>query len=194
MKRNLRIILAVMALLTLPFVPRLVGAQMHDGEKQCEMDHGDMMGHGMMGHGGMMEHGGMLPVFLRAADLTPAQRDQVRKIMEDNRAKMHGQFEQMRTAREAIASKLFSDGPVTAGDLSAQTQQIAQTQQQMLQNELNLALQVRAILTPAQLHKVAQFHEKFENLHQQMRALLGPGSPPVDGPLPPNAPLPSPPA
>jgi len=80
---------------------------------------------------------------------------------------------------------------LTANDLSAQTQQIAQAQQQMLQNELNVALQVRAILTPAQLQKVAQFHEKFENLHQQMRALMGPGGPPFDGPPPPAAPPPA---
>jgi Spy/CpxP family protein refolding chaperone len=144
-----------------------------------------------MGHGGMM--GGMspLPVFLRAAGLTPAQQDQVKKILQDNRAKMHGQFDQMHTARQQMAAKLFSNGPLTANDLSAQTQQIAQAQQQMLQNELNVALQVRAILTPAQLQKVAQFHEKFENLHQQMRALMGPGGPPFDGPPPPAAPPPA---
>jgi Spy/CpxP family protein refolding chaperone len=192
LKRKLGIIIAVVALLTLPFVPRLVRAQMHGGGKQCGMMGQDgMMGGGMMGHGGMM--GGMspLPVFLRAADLTPAQQDQVKKIMEDNRAKLHGQFEQMHSAREAMAAKLFAAGPVTANDLSAQTQQIAQAQQQMLQNELNVALQVRAILTPAQLQKVAQFHQKFENLHQQMRALMGPGGPPFDGPPSPAAPPPA---
>ena len=187
MKRKLGIFLAVAALLMLPLVPRLVRAQMHGGGKQCGMGHGGMM----MGHGGMM--GGMspLPVFLRAAGLTPAQQDQVKKILQDNRAKMHGQFDQMHTARQQMAAKLFSNGQLTANDLSAQTQQIAQAQQQMLQNELNVALQVRAILTPAQLQKVAQFHEKFENLHQQMRALMGPGGPPFDGPPPPAAPPPA---
>lgn len=186
MKRKLGIILAVAALFMLPLLPRLVRAQMHGGGQQCEM-----MGHGaMMGRGGMM--GGMspLPAFLRAADLTPAQRDQVKKVLMDNRARMHQQFEQMHSAREAMAAKLFSSNPLTAADLSAQAQQIAQAQQQMLQNELNVALQVRATLTPAQLQKVAQFHEKFENLHQQMRALLGPGGPPLDGPPPPDAPPP----
>lgn len=144
----------------------------------------------MMGRGGMM--GGMspLPIFLRVADLTPAQQAQVNKILLDNRASVHGQFEQMHTAREAIAARLFSTGPLTASDLSAQTRQIAQAQQQMLQDELNMALQVRAVLTPAQLKKVADLHAKFENLHQQMRALMGPR--PGDGPPPPDAPPPPP--
>jgi len=173
--------------LALIFVPRLVRAQMHH--------HGGMGGCGIMGHGGMMGRGGMmgmgpLPVFLRAANLTPDQQAQVKKIMEDNRAKIHGQFQQMHTAREQMAAKLFSTGPLTAADLSAQTQQIAQAQQQMLQNEINVALQVRSILTPAQLQKVAQFHQQFENLHQQMRALMGANGQSAEGPPPPDAPPP----
>jgi len=174
--------LAVAALLMLPFLPRLVRAQMHGGGS-C----------GMMGHGGGMGRGGMmglspLPLFLRAADLTPAQQAQIKQILHDNRANMHTQFQQMHTAREAMAAKLFSSGTVAASDLSTETQQISQAQQQMLQNELNVALQVRAVLTPAQLQKVAQIHQQFESLHQQMRALMGP--PPSDGPPPPDAPPP----
>jgi hypothetical protein len=60
----------------------------------------------------------------------------------------------------------------------------------MLQNELNLALQVRSILTPAQLQKVAQFHQQFENLHQQMRALMSANGQSADVPPPSEAPPP----
>jgi Spy/CpxP family protein refolding chaperone len=184
MKRKVGITIAVAALVALIFVPRLVRAQVHH--------HGGMGECGMMEHGGMMRHGGMmgmgpLPMFLRAANLTTDQQAQVKKIIEDNRAALHGQFQQMHTAREQIAAKLFSTGPLTASDLSAQTQEIAQAQQQMLQNELNLALQVRSILTPAQLQKVAQFHQQFENLHQQMRALMSANGQPADAPPPPAA-------
>ena len=188
MKHKLGLVMAVAALLMLPLMPRLARAQMHGGDpKSCGMMSSGGMG---MSRGGMM--GGMspLPIFLRAADLTSAQQDQVNKILLDNRTATQGQFEQMHSAREAIAAKLFSTGPVTANDLSAQTQQIAQAQQQMLQNELNMALQVRAVLTPAQLKKVSQLHAKFESLHKQMRALMGP--PPGDGPPPPDAPPPPP--
>ncbi len=90
----------------------------------------------MMRHGGMMGMG-PLPIFLRAANLTADQQAQVKKIIEDNRTALHSQFQQMRTAREQMAAKLFSTGTLTAADLSTQTQQIAQAQQQMLQNELN---------------------------------------------------------
>jgi Spy/CpxP family protein refolding chaperone len=171
--RKFGMILAVAALLMLPFVPRLVRAQMHDeGMKSC----------GMMGHG-------MMPIFLRAADLTPAQQAQIKQILQDNRAKMHAQSEQMHAAREAMAAKLLSAGTVTASDLSTEIQQISQAQQQMLQSKLNMALQVRAVLTPAQLQRVAQVHAQFESLHQQMRALMGPPS--SDAPPPPDAPPPT---
>ena len=182
MKRKVGITIAAAALVALVIVPRLVRAQMHH--------HGGMGECGMMGYGGMMGHGGMLPIFLRAANLTTDQQAQVKKIMEDNRATLQAQFQQMHTAREQMAAKLFSTGPVTAADLSTQTQQIAQAQQQMLQNELKVALQVRAILTPAQLQKVVQFHQQFENLHQQMRALMGANAQTAEGPPAPEAPPP----
>jgi len=177
MKRKVGLAVAVAVLLMLPLVPRLVRAQMghHGGIEQCAL----------MGHGdGMMGGMSALPIFLRAANLTPAQQAQVKTIMQSNRSAMRSHFDQIRKAREEIASKLFSTGAVTASDLSAQTTQIANAQQQLLQDQLNVALQVRAILTPTQLQKVAQFHQQFESLHQQMRALLGP--PPGDGPPPPD--------
>jgi Spy/CpxP family protein refolding chaperone len=179
MKRKVGLVVAAAVLMMLPLVPRLVRAQTgsHAGFQQCRM---------MGGHGGMMDGMSTLPMFLRAANLTPAQQAKVKTIMDANRATMHSQFEQMHTAREQMAEKLFSTGAVTAADLSAQTQQIAQAQQQLLQNELSVALQVRAILTPAQLQRVAQFHQQFESLIKQMHALIqangGPG--PGDGPEP----------
>jgi Spy/CpxP family protein refolding chaperone len=175
LKRSFPIGLAVVALLISPLPPRLAHAQMgHHG--------------GMMGPEGMM---GPLPVFLRAANLTPAQQTQVKQILQSNRASLHKQFEQIRSAREQIANKLFSTGVVAAGDLTAQSQQIVQAEQQLLQGEINVALQLRALLTPAQLQKVSQVHQQFESLHQQMRALLEPlqsdGNtlPPDDAPPPP---------
>jgi Spy/CpxP family protein refolding chaperone len=178
MKRKVGLVVAAAVLMMLPLVPRLVRAQMgpHAGFQQCRM---------MGGHGGMLEGMSALPMFLRAAKLTPAQQAQVKTIMDANRATLHGQFELMHVAREQIAEKLFSAGTVTAADLSAQTKQIAQAQQQLLQNELNVALQVRAILTPAQLQQVAQFHQQFESLLKQMHTLMqANGGPGDDGPGP----------
>ncbi len=177
MKHKLGISFAIAAMLMLPLIPQFAHAQMADhgtSTKQC-----NMMGHGgMMGRGEMMGGMAALPVFLRSADLTPAQKTQVRKILHDNRANMRDESSKMHTAREQIAAKLFSTGPVTQSDLAPQTKQIAQVEQQMLENELNVALQVRKILTPEQLQKVAQFHQKFENLHHQMRALMKTEGPP----------------
>lgn len=185
MKRKLGMVLALAALMILPLLPRLVRAQTGHGGA---IDKCSMMGPGPMMHPGGMVGGMPLPVFLRAADLTPAQQAKVQKILDDNRANLHSQFAEMRAARKQMAVRLFSTGPLTATDLSAQSSQIAQAQQQMLQSELNVALQVRGILTPAQLQKVAQFHQKFESLHQQMRKLLGPGGRQLDGPGPDDQP------
>jgi len=181
MKRKTGLAVAVAVLLMLPLVPRLVRAQMghHGGVEPCAM----------MGHGdGMISGISALPIFLRAANLTPAQQAQVKTIMESSRSAMRSQSDQIRKLREQIATKLFSASAVTASDFSAETSQIANAQQQLLQNQLNVALQLRAILTPAQLQKVAVFHQQFESLHQQLRALLGP--PPGDGPPPPDGPGP----
>jgi Spy/CpxP family protein refolding chaperone len=197
LNRKLAIVSALTALLTVLVMARLVSAEaMAHGGRTAQshmMDADGMMGaDDMMGPGGMMGRGKMmfgrspLPVFLRSADLTPTQQAKVKKILLNNRASLHDQFKQMHAARKQIAAKLFSSGPVTAADLTPETEQIAKVRQQMLQNELKVALEVRAILTPAQLQKVAQFHEKFESLKEQMRAMMAHGGPPppLDEPAP----------
>ncbi len=183
MKRKVGLVVAAAVLMSMPLAPSLMRAEMghHGASDQCSM---------LGGHNGMLGGMSTLPIFLRAAKLTPAQQAQINTIMQDNRAAMHTQFELMRAAREQIAEKLLSTGSVTAADFSAQTQQIAQAEQQLLQNGLKVALQVRAVLTPAQLQQVAQFHQQFDSLQKQMRALMQANGapPPGDGPEPGDGP------
>jgi Spy/CpxP family protein refolding chaperone len=148
------------AAVTLSILPGLAAAQM-------------MMTHGG-GMGGWMPK---LPLFLRAAQLSPDQQKQVNKILEDNHAAFHKLFDQMHAAREQMSNKLLSAGAVSANDLSPQTQQINQAQQQLLAQEVNVALQIRAVLKPDQLQKVAKFHQQLHSLHEQMRALIGANGP-----------------
>jgi Spy/CpxP family protein refolding chaperone len=153
---------------------------------------GQMMGGPMMGHGQMMMHGGGMPpfpMFLRAARLTPDQRKQVDKILSENRETFHQLFEQMHQTREEMANKLLSPGNVTAKDLEPETQKLDQLHQQMMANSVKVALEIRAVLKPDQIKRVAEFHQKMKSLHEQMRDLMKQMGPePGEGPTPPSPP------
>ncbi len=187
LKRGLGLIIAAIVIAALP---ALAGAQMMGGQMMGGgMTGGPMMGGPMMDHGHMEMGGGMppFPMFLRAANLTPDQQTQVNKILSENHATFHKLFEQMHRTRRQIADKLLSSGNVTAKDLEPETRQLDQLHQQMMANAVRVALEIRAVLKPEQIKRVAEFHQKMRSLHQQMRALMmqaGPGP----GEAPPPAP------
>ncbi len=127
---------------------------------------------GMMGDGpGMMGDGPgmMLPLLLRGADLTPEQKTQVHHIMDTHRATFGTLFGQLRTAQGEVANKLFTSGELTAKDLEDLT---LQPREQLLQEGLKTALEVRGVLTPEQLAKAAQRKARLQALHAEMRSLL----------------------
>ncbi len=176
MKRGWKFVVATIAIMALPALAA-----------------GQMMGGQMMGHGPvMMMHGGGMPpfpMFLRAARLTPDQRKQVDKILSENRETFHKLFQQMHQTREEMANKLLSPGAVTAKDLEPETEKLAQLHQQMMENSVKVALEIRAILKPDQIKRVAEFHQKMKSLHEQMHDLMkqmGPG--PDEGSMPPPPP------
>src|SRR5271167_4606286 len=84
--------------------------------------------HGM--HGGMGVLGVPLPLLLRTANLTDAQKQQIHTIFENRRASRKAEHQQLKAAKEAIAAKFTSTGPVAAADLSPSTSQIASLQSQ----------------------------------------------------------------
>jgi Spy/CpxP family protein refolding chaperone len=171
LKRGWKFIVAVVAIMALP---ALSAAQMMGGQ---------MMGHGpvMMMHGGGMPP---FPMFLRAARLTPDQRKQVDNILSENRETFHKLFKQMHQTREEMANKLLSPGNVTAKDLEPETQKLDQLHQQMMANSVKVALEIRAVLKPDQIQRVAEFHQKMKNLHEQMHDLMKQMGP-DEGPMPP---------
>lgn len=150
------------------------------------MAHG-RCGHGF-GHGGpmMMMHGGLMPpplmMTLRAANLTPAQKEQVHKILEENRAQIRPLFKKLHSIHRQIAEKLLSSGKLTMKDLEPLQKEQTQIHEQLGQNMMETALKVRGVLTPAQLKKVAEVDAKLRAIHKQIEALMGP--PPSDSPLP----------
>lgn len=121
------------------------------------------------GHGDMM-----LRVLLRGVALTEAQQAQVKQIVANHRPQFEGLVSQLRSAREQLADKLYASGPVKAEDLAPLMQQIAQLRGQLSQEGLQVALEIRGVLTPEQLAKAGQTRRRFNELRAEMRGLLGP--------------------
>ena len=132
---------------------------------------------GPMGHGGHGMHGGMdvlgvpLPLLLKTANLTDAQKQQIHTIFENRRASRQAEHQQLQAARDAIAAKFTSTGPVAASDLASSTSTITQLQSQMMNEKIQDAIAIRNVLTPAQLAQISATKAKLDQIHAEMKAL-----------------------
>ncbi len=113
---------------------------------------------------------------LQAAHLTPDQRAQVDQILQSNRARVAPLADQLRSVHEQIANKLLGPGAVSESDLAPLENQAAQLDAQIQQQALNASIRIRALLTPEQVTRMAQFHQKMAALQAQMQALTNEGS------------------
>ena len=147
----------------------IVGAA-HVASSNSTATGGGHMGHHM--HRSMNSLGLPLPLMLRTANLTDAQKQQVRTIFESRRDARKAEFEQLKAAREQIATKYASAGAVSATDLSAPVQQINKIQEQMTQEQLQDAIAIRNVLTPAQIQQLGQTKSKLDQIRSEMRALF----------------------
>jgi Spy/CpxP family protein refolding chaperone len=128
------------------------------------------MGHHMHAMGGGDSHFMML---LRSANLTPQQLAQVRQILKNEKQQMKTVYAGFHALHEQMAAKLLAPGNVTPADLAPLEQKAAKYQQQISRDMIETALAVRNILTPEQLARVAQVHQQLQNLHEQIRNLMG---------------------
>jgi Spy/CpxP family protein refolding chaperone len=158
-------------------LPQMASAQMMAGPGP------DMMEGGPMG-------GPDLPMFLRSADLRPDQRAQAQRILDHNHPAFANLFDQIHATKQQLDDQLFTAGPLNTAGVEKCSKQIAQLQAQLADLELQTALQIRALLTPGQLNRVAEFHGKLERLHQQMHDLMQENMPPPGPPGPPPGPPP----
>ena len=120
---------------------------------------------------------GELWLMIRAANLTPDQQTRVRAILSAHRATARPLIEQLRQAQQELGGKLLAPGPVQAADLQPQLQRIGQLRDQLAQDSAGAALEVRAVLTPEQLARVAQTKERLRQLREEMRQLVQPPRP-----------------
>jgi len=135
---------------------------------------------GHVGHrgmrGGMYMLGVPLPLLLKTANLTDAQKQRIHTIFENRRASRKAEFEQLKAAKEQIAAKYTSTGTVAASDLSAPVGQITALRTQMANEQVQDAIAIRNVLTPAQLAQISATKTKLDSIHAEMRALFAQSS------------------
>ena len=128
---------------------------------------------GMWGRGG---HGGphMLGL-IRSVGLTEAQQAQVRQIAGNHRVRFRTLSSELRAAQEVLTTKLYSPDQVTSDDLSPLLRQIEQLRGDLGRESAQVALEIRGVLTPEQLQKAAQLHQRLSDLRAETRKLLREG-------------------
>ncbi|MDD5559927.1 Spy/CpxP family protein refolding chaperone [Candidatus Methylomirabilis sp.] len=112
---------------------------------------------------------------VQGAGLTETQQAQVRQIVASHRPKFETLRRQLRSAREQLAEKLYVPGPVKAEDLAPLIQQIGKLREPLMHESLQVALEVRKLLTPEQLAKAKQRRQRLNEIRAEMRKLLEEG-------------------
>lgn len=130
-------------------------------------------GHEGMGHMGMHGSGSSFMMLLKSANLTDAQRQQVRQILQSEHAQMKSVHQQFEAIHEQLADKLLSPGKVTAAEIAPLEQKAYRYQQQMDQGMVDTALAIRNVLTTDQLNHLAQVHKQLQSLHSQIQSIMG---------------------
>jgi len=113
---------------------------------------------------------------MQAAHLTADQQNQLNQILQSNRSQTAPLIQQLESVHEQIANKLLAPGTVSASDLAPLEEQAAQLDAQIQQKALDASLQIRAILTPDEVARMAQFHQKMSALQAQMKSLMNESS------------------
>ena len=122
--------------------------------------------------GGWGRDGGMaLPLLIRAANLTPEQDGKVRAILTNHRTVTRNTVEQLRRAQDELADKLLGPTPVQGADLQPLLKQIAGLREQLLQDSAQIALEVRAVLTPEQLARAGQVKARMQQLQSELQQI-----------------------
>jgi Spy/CpxP family protein refolding chaperone len=110
----------------------------------------------------------MLLRLIYKADLTDAQKAEVKMIFMNHRDKLRSLRSQLQGNREALTNALLAK----SDDLQQQLQSVNGTQALIAQERLNIIVEVLNILTPDQLNKVADLRSQLSMLHNQARSIL----------------------
>ncbi len=124
------------------------------------------------GGGGGWEPGGALMHLVRKANLTSDQQAQIKSILTSSHAQEKALRQQSEAVHQQMADKLLASGTPTLADFSALTAQMNQVHGQQVTLGLQTSLQIRAVLTPAQVTRISQMHQQLANLNAQRQAVL----------------------
>jgi predicted transcriptional regulator len=81
-------------------------------------------------------------------------------------------FKQLEAAHEAMTDKFFTAGELSTADLTQQTQNVKQLREQLTNEGINVAMEIRSVLTAEQLAKAAQLKDRMREMHAEMRSLF----------------------
>ena len=121
-------------------------------------------------------------MMLQGVSLTADQKTAIDTILKAHQQVAQPLVDQLHSEREELTAKLLSSGEVSLSDLTPPQQQSAQTEQQLNQDTLKAALEIKGVLTADQLATVVQNQQKLEQIHSEMRQLVGPPQD-VPGPM-----------
>jgi Spy/CpxP family protein refolding chaperone len=119
----------------------------------------------------------MLPALLRSANLSADQQTKMHDILKASRTAARPIFASLRQAQQDLADRLLAPGAVGVADVQPQLDKINQLRGQLLQNSVQAALDIRAILTADQIAKAADTKDKLRQLRQEIHDLLRPSQP-----------------
>jgi hypothetical protein len=126
----------------------------------------------------MMHRGGAFMKSLRAANLTADQKTKIHDAFKANWEQKEALVKQMRSIHQQIDAKLLGPGAVTAADIAPLQAQEQKVREQIAQQNLDTVLKIRGLLTPDQLKRMNEVHQKMASLRAQMKALWQPSTAP----------------
>ncbi|MFO7695397.1 MAG: Spy/CpxP family protein refolding chaperone [Vicinamibacterales bacterium] len=154
-----------------------------------------MMAQGMRGPGGPGMRGGpgggpfgLVGAGLRGLDLTDAQREQVRAIMESHRDEQKAIGDRMQAARKALHEVIAADA-VDEGAIRAKAGEVGAVEADAAVLQAKIRAEVFGILTPEQAAKAKAFRSQMEQRMKDGRG-QGRGMRPHPGPRPETRPEP----
>lgn len=107
----------------------------------------------------------------RGVTLSDAQQERVYGIEQQAWGQTRPLTQQMHRLHEQITERLLGAGDVDQTDLAPLLQQITRLREQLDQTRVAAALQIRAVMMPAQLAQAASNHAQIETLHEQERRI-----------------------
>ena len=120
-------------------------------------------------------HGGPDSALLQGVTLTDTQKTQIQSIHQTNWATAKPLMQQLHATEEQIEAALLASGNVDTASVTALQATATSLHAQLDQLRLATELQVRNVLTSAQIATAASTHAQMESLHQQMHSLMRSG-------------------